>query len=235
MSAPLRVLVVEDEAPLRMALVDALSAEGFAVLEAADGEAGLTLALAEAPDVVLLDLMLPRRDGFSVLRCIREDRLASSVIILSARGEEWDRIQGFEFGADDYVVKPFSPRELTARVQAVLRRSSERPADIPELKLGQLLIDLARHELRLENGSTRALSTREVELLRFLAAHRGRAVGRSELLRQLWQCDPRGIETRTVDMQVARLREKLEPEPSSPRFLLTVRGKGYMLAREDAP
>ncbi len=115
MRKDLRVLVVEDEEPLRMALVDALRGEGMSVLEAADGESGLQIALSEAPDLVLLDLMLPKRDGFSVLRAIRQDRLQSSVIILSARGEEWDRVQGFEYGADDYVVKPFSTRELLLR------------------------------------------------------------------------------------------------------------------------
>src|SRR5262245_2986832 len=118
-----RILLIEDEEPLRMALRDALRAEGFEVLEAADGERGLALALAEGPELVLLDLMLPRRDGFSVLRAIREDRLASAVIILSARGEEWDRVQGFEYGADDYVVKPFSMRELLLRVRAALKRA----------------------------------------------------------------------------------------------------------------
>jgi DNA-binding response OmpR family regulator len=233
--AAIVVLVVEDDAAVRRGVKGSLRAAGYDVRECATGEEAATDAAAPEVGLVLLDIGLPGRDGIAVLEELRRNRPTLPVIMLTARGAEDDRVRGLDLGADDYVVKPFSPRELTARVQAVLRRSSERPADIPELKLGKLLIDLARHELRLENGSTRALSTREVELLRFLAAHRGRAVGRSELLRQLWQCDPRGIETRTVDMQVARLREKIEPEPSSPRFLLTVRGKGYMLAREDEP
>ena len=119
----IRILVIEDEEPLRMALVDALRTESFEVLEAPDGERGLALALSDAPEVILLDLMLPGRDGLSVLRAVREDRLASAVIILSARGEEWDRVQGFEYGADVYVVKPFSTRELLLRIRAVLARS----------------------------------------------------------------------------------------------------------------
>lgn len=231
MSGPLRVLVVEDEAPLRMALVDALSAEGFTVSEAADGEAGLTLALAEAPDVVLLDLMLPKRDGFSVLRRIREDRLASSVIILSARGEEWDRIQGFEFGADDYVVKPFSVRELLLRIAAVVRRGG---GEVPgtgqpagRVRIGEAIVDFSAYTLVMD-GVQHGLSRKELDLLRYFLDHEGEALGRDVILRDVWGVDAYPT-TRTVDMHVLKLRRKLEPSPESPQHLLTVHGVGYRL------
>jgi DNA-binding response OmpR family regulator len=153
-----RILVVEDEAPLRMALVDALSAEGFEVLEAADGEEGLAIALREAPDVVLLDLMLPLRDGFSVLRAIREDRLACAVVILSARGEEWDRVHGFEYGADDYVVKPFSTRELLLRIRAVVHRADGRTPGLAleggKVKVGDAVVTSRRTRSRAAASGT---------------------------------------------------------------------------------
>ena len=187
--AALRVLLVEDEEPLRMALADALRAEGFEVLEAADGERGLELALAEGPDVVLLDLMLPRRDGFSVLRAIREDRLTSAVIILSARGEEWDRVQGFEYGADDYVVKPFSTRELVLRMRAVLNRADGRTpgleAEGGRLRVGDALIDFAAYTVT-RNGTRQGLSRRELDLLRYLIEHDGETLGRDRLLEDVW-------------------------------------------------
>src|SRR5262245_25210789 len=165
-----RILLIEDEEPLRMALGDALRAEGFEVLEAADGERGLQLALSEGPEIVLLDLMLPRRDGFSVLRAIREDRLSAAVLILSARGEEWDRVQGFEYGADDYVVKPFSMRELLLRVRAAERRSGGGASGVApqgprnKERFGAVEVDFAAYTLT-NDGRRHGLSRKELELL----------------------------------------------------------------------
>jgi DNA-binding response OmpR family regulator len=152
------------------------------------------------------------------------------VIILSARGEEDDRVAGLKLGADDYVVKPFSVKELLARVEAVLRRSPERPLDISTVDVPGGCADLQRREIRFEDGQRTELSEREVDLLRYLAANRGRAVARDELLSNVWRINPRGLPTRTIDMHVARLRDKLRDNSTSPRVLLTVRGKGYMFA-----
>ena len=230
----LRILIVEDEAPLRLALADALRAEGHAVLEAADGEAGLALALREAPDLVLLDLMLPRQDGFSVLRALRKDRLDAAVIILSARGEEWDRVQGFEYGADDYVVKPFSLRELLLRVSAVAARKE---GGVPGLdlaggkvRLGDAVVDFAAYSVE-RCGRREGLSRRELDLLKYLLANEGRALDRNTLLNEVWGGDEYPT-TRTVDMHVFKLRRKVEADPERPRHILTVHGVGYRFSRK---
>ncbi len=236
MSPNARILIVEDEEPLRMALGDALRAEGFEVLEAADGEAGLELALTEGPDVVLLDLMLPRRDGFSVLRAIREDRLSAAVVILSARGEEWDRVQGFEYGADDYVVKPFSTRELLLRIQAVLARTSGTTPGMREeggkVRIGEALVDFAAYTV-LRDGTHCGLSRRELDLLRYFLAHEGEALERGRLLDEVWGRDEFPT-VRTIDTHVLKLRKKLEPDPERPCHFLTVHGVGYRFQRHAA-
>ncbi len=235
MTAEARILVVEDEEPLRMALVDALRAEGFEVLEAADGEAGLALALAEGPDVVLLDLMLPKRDGFSVLRALRKDRVDALVLILSARGEEWDRVQGFEYGADDYVVKPFSIRELLLRVRAALRRGDRGvpglQLDPGRVRVGAALVDFAAYTAeRTDGGEQVGLSRKELDLLRYFLSREGEVLDRATLLNEVWGRDD-FPSTRTVDMHVLKLRRKLEPDPEQPRHLLTVHGVGYRFDR----
>jgi two-component system, OmpR family, alkaline phosphatase synthesis response regulator PhoP len=228
-SPPLRVLVIEDEDPLRMALVDALRGEGFEVAEAADGDAGLALALREAPDLVLLDLMLPKRDGFSVLRAMRQDRLESAVIILSARGEEWDRVHGFEYGADDYVVKPFSTRELVLRMRAVLKRVRGDAPGVAQtagkVRVGSVVVDFAGYCVE-RNGTREGLSRRELDLLRYFLAHPGLVLDRNRLLDDVWGSDEFPT-TRTVDMHVLKLRKKIEDDPESPRLIQTVHGVGY--------
>jgi DNA-binding response OmpR family regulator len=219
------VLVVEDDTSIRRGIVDTLAAGGYGTLDCGDGDAGLELALSRDPDLVLIDIMLPGRDGYSLLEEIRKSRPALPAIMVTARGAEADRVRGLKTGADDYVVKPFSALELLARVEAVLRRSAERPQTVGTLELGNRTIDLERREVREADGSTREISVKEAELLQYLAASRGRAVSRDELLQRVWGLDPRGVTTRTIDMHIARLREKLGDDAS----IRTVRGKGYML------
>jgi DNA-binding response OmpR family regulator len=238
MSAGTRVLVIEDEAPLRMGLVDALQAEGFEVLEAADGETGLALALREDPDLILLDVMLPGRDGFSVLRALREDRLAAPVLILSARGEELDRVQDFEYGADDYLVKPVSARELVLRARAALQRARGAVPGVVEnageVRVGAARIDFAAYTL-VKGGKRVGLSRRELDLLRYFLAHENQALDRLRILSDVWGVDEAPT-TRTIDMHVLKLRKKLEPDPERPRHLLTVHGVGYRFsARGEDP
>jgi DNA-binding response OmpR family regulator len=230
-----RVLVVEDDSAIRQGLVDALQFAGYEVLQAATGNDGMTQALRATFDLLLLDLILPGPSGFEILEAVHEARPTLPVIILTARGEEGDRVKGLRLGADDYVVKPFSVRELLARVEAVLRRSPERPTEVSKLPLPKGVADLARCEVRFKDGGRAELSEREVELLRYLASHAGRAISRDELLQRVWRLDPKRLETRTIDMHVAHLREKLRDDPENPRVLLTVRGRGYMFAVSEAP
>jgi DNA-binding response OmpR family regulator len=229
-----QILVIEDDPAIRRGIVDALDFEGYAPLEAADGAKGLEMAVGVECDLILLDLVLPKKDGLGILREVRATRPTLPVIILTARGEEGDRVEGLRLGADDYVVKPFSVKELLARVAAVLRRSPERPIDVKEVKFPNGVADLARCEVRFRDGSRCELSEREIELLRYLASNAGRAISREEILARVWRIDPSGLETRTIDMHVARLREKLRDDPAEPRILLTVRGKGYMLPLPEA-
>jgi DNA-binding response OmpR family regulator len=232
-----RIVVVEDERAIRRGVVDALRASGYEVAEAADGEAGLNEAMQPGVDLVLLDLLLPRRDGLEVLRQLRCVRATLPVIVLTARGGEDDRVRGLKMGADDYVVKPFSARELLARVEAVLRRALGRPAEVRGARLGRAVIDLQRREIRWSRKERGELSETESALLAFLLVNRERAVSRDELLTRLWGIEPMGLETRTIDMHVARLRTKLR-DPSgrtTPEAILTVRALGYMAAPELLP
>jgi DNA-binding response OmpR family regulator len=225
-----RILTVEDDPAIRRGIVDALRFAGYGTLEAARGDVGLEMALSNPFDLLLLDLVLPGRDGFEILKEVRRVRPALPVIILTARGEEADRVRGLHDGADDYVVKPFSVKELLARVEAVLRRSPGRPVEVAHLAIPGGEVDFARREVRFDSGAREELSEREVELLSYLAANPGRAIGRDEILSNVWRISPRGLATRTIDMHVARLREKLGDRSDQPEILLTVRGKGYMLA-----
>jgi DNA-binding response OmpR family regulator len=225
-----RVLTVEDDAAIRRGIVDALTFAGYEVLEAANGNDGCSAAVSREYDLLLLDMVLPGKSGLDILGEVRNARPTLPVIILSARGEERDRVTGLKLGADDYVVKPFSVDELLARVEAVLRRSPARPTDVSELAFTGGRIDFARCEVQFDDGSREELSERERELLRYFACHTGRAISREEILANVWKIDARGVTTRTIDMHVARLREKLRDVNGEPRVLLTVRGKGYMLA-----
>jgi DNA-binding response OmpR family regulator len=224
----LRVLVIEDDPSIRWGILHSLSCNGFETLEAADAGRGLELALEAEYDLMLLDLVLPGGDGLDILRQVRIGNQRVPVIILTARGEEDDRVKGLKWGADDYVVKPFSIRELLARVNAVLRRSPARPSEILQLELPQCVVDFGKRELRFPNLEPCALSEREAELLAYLLKNEGRAVSRDELLARVWRMNPDAIATRTVDMHIAKLREKLKEDPESPKVITTIWGRGYM-------
>lgn len=228
------VLVIDDEQRLRDLVRGYLEQEGFTVLTAADGLAALDLARQHTPAVVVLDLLLPGLDGLEVCRRLRVFSDAY-VIMLTAKAEEIDRIIGLEVGADDYLTKPFSPRELVARVRAMLRRprhgSAEAPPDVsPPQRFGELLIDHARHEVTLA-GTVVALTALEFALLTALAAHPGHVFTRSQLLERVWGTDYFG-DDHVVDVHIANLRKKLGDDPASPAYIETVRGAGYRFARK---
>jgi DNA-binding response OmpR family regulator len=223
------ILVVEDDSAIRQGIVDALKFAGYDVLQAANGNDGMAQGLRATIDLLVLDLILPGRSGFDILKAVRTARPTLPVIILTARGDEGDRVQGLRLGADDYVVKPFSVRELLARVEAVLRRSPERPNNVNNVQLPHGVADLARAEVRFSNGKRVELSEREVQLLRYLATNPGRAISRDEILLRVWRLDPKRMATRAIDVHVANLREKLRDDAENPKVLLTVRGKGYMI------
>lgn len=230
-----RILVVEDDAAIRRGIVDALTFSGYEVLQSGHGIEAQKLAVSASFDLLLLDVVLPGLSGFEILKAVRIMRPILPVILLTARGEESDKVHGLRLGADDYVVKPFSIRELIARVEAVLRRSPERPNQIEQLTLPGGVADLARREVRFKDGSRSELSEREVDLLRYLASNPGRVISRDEILMRVWRLDPRHLETRTIDMHIANLRTKVRDSASEPRVVLTVRGKGYMLGMCGSP
>lgn len=224
----LTILAIEDDAAIRRGVVDALRFKGFKVLEAGHGATGLQLATTASYDLLLLDLALPGVPGMEILKAVRRLLPNQPVIILTAKGDERDRVDGLQAGADDYIVKPFSVKELLARVDAVLRRSPSRPLSGGQVAFAHGIADFDRREIRFSNEQRVELSERESELLQYLADHRGRAVSRDELLASVWRLSPQGVNTRTIDMHVARLREKLQDDAAAPQILLTVRGKGYM-------
>lgn len=230
-----RILVIEDDAAIRRGILHSLRFNGYEVLEAADHRTGLELASAQTCDLTLLDLNLPDGDGLEILKRLREASSTAPVIILTARGDEADRVKGLKHGADDYVVKPFSVMELLARIEAVLRRSPARPAESLQVAVPGGVLDLGRRELHFEDGTRTALSEREAELLSYLARNSERAVGRDEILARVWHMNPDALETRTVDMHIARLREKLRDDSAQPRIILTLRGRGYQFAPGGRP
>jgi DNA-binding response OmpR family regulator len=226
-----RIAVIEDEPAIRRGICDVLRAGGYAPVEAADGETGLEVARQPGILLVLLDLMLPKMDGMNVLHGIRNSHPTLPVIILTARGSENDRVRGLKSGADDYVVKPFAARELLARVEAVLRRSPERPTAVQAIETPGTRVDFQRREINFANGERRALSEMEAGILEYLATNPGRVVSRDELLARVWGIMADASDTRAVDMHVTRLRSKLAaPEGDEAiEWISTVRGKGYML------
>ncbi len=220
------VLVVEDDPAQRRGIVDTLIAGGYEVRESDNGNDALTMALGGDIDLALLDVRMPGMDGFELLAEIRKSKPSLPVIMLTARGDESDRVRGLKTGADDYIVKSFSALELLARVEAVLRRSAERPDTVGTFSVDGRTIDLERREIAFDDGRKATLSETEAQLLQYLVGSRGRPIDRSELLQRVWGLDPRGVTTRTIDMHISRLRKQLEDDGN---IIQTVRGKGYML------
>ena len=225
-----RILLIEDERALREALADALAAEGFVVEQAATGGAGLTAFRASPPDLVLLDLMLPEMSGIEICRAIRSNSKVP-IIMVTAKASETDRIVGLDLGADDYVTKPFSARELSARIRAVLRRGTATPPPVGQrlLKVGEAEIDLEGQRI-MRSGSSVHVKPKAFQLLAFLIQNAGRVYSREQLLDRVWGYDYAG-ETRTVDVHMHALRQAIEAIPAQPTALQTVRNIGYVLRR----
>jgi two-component system alkaline phosphatase synthesis response regulator PhoP len=224
-----RLLLVEDEAGLRLTLSDRLTSEGYAVDTASDGESGLERASRGGYDLVVLDVMLPRMNGFDVCRELRRRGVDTPVLILTARGQVVDKVVGLKLGADDYMTKPFDASELVARLEALLRRrpSSTRPGG-ETYRFGDVVVDFRRVEVT-RAGQPVDLSAREFKLLRHFIEHRGATLSRDELLAEVWGYDEMPL-TRTVDVHVAGLRQKIESNPKSPEYILTIHGVGYKFA-----
>lgn len=220
-----RILIVEDEPGMVQGLRDNFEFEGYQVLSAMDGVAGLERALADSPDIVILDVMMPRMSGLDVCKQLKAKRPAIPIIMLTARGQEVDKVVGLELGADDYVTKPFSIRELLARVKAVLRRAGSLPKDKDKFAFGEIEVNLRSCQVS-RNGKSLDFSSKEFDLLKYFLCHPGEALTRDRLLEEVWGYD-KFPTTRTVDAHIVRLRQKLEPKPEDPRFFLTVHGTGY--------
>ena len=223
-----RILVVEDDAAILRGLADNLACESHDVLTATDGERACSIVREHKPDLVILDLMLPRMSGYDVCRTLRGEGLTTPILMLTARGDESDRVLGLDLGADDYLTKPFSIRELLARVRALLRRAQTATPSIDVMRFDDIVIDFKRYDAR-KSGEPIEMTKKEFGVLRYLAARAGEVVTREELLDQVWgyQAMPT---TRTVDNHIASLRAKLETDPSQPRHLQTVHGVGYKWA-----
>ena len=229
MDAKKTVLIVEDEKNIVDILRFNLQREGYETLEAYDGEEGLNLALTRNPDIVLLDVMLPRMNGFDVCRALRERGSGVPVIILTAREEEADKVLGLEIGADDYITKPFSMRELMARVKANIRRTAMGGGTAMMDTGTGLVVNTENYQVT-KAGRVVDLTQREYELLTFLASHPGKVYSRIDLMEQVWNYGYVGDDVRTVDVTVRRLREKIEDDPANPAYILTRRGVGYYFA-----
>ncbi|MGF7397833.1 response regulator [Thermoanaerobacterium thermosaccharolyticum] len=226
-----RILIIDDEKPIVEILKYNLEKNGYSTIEAYDGEEGLKLAQEKNPDLILLDVMLPKMDGFTVLRILRQT-MTTPILMLTAKEEEVDKVLGLELGADDYVTKPFSMRELIARVKANLRRSGinngEGMSNI--IIVNNLSIDLSKYKVE-KNGRPIELTSREFGLLKFLVANRGLIFSREMLLEKVWGYEYFG-DVRTVDVTIRRLREKIEDDPANPRYIHTKRGVGYYFSEE---
>jgi DNA-binding response OmpR family regulator len=218
-----RILIVEDEPDMALGLRDNFEFEGYAVSVARDGEEGLNQALAEKPDLIILDVMMPRMSGLDVCRQLRGRNVDAPIIMLTARGQEMDKVIGLETGADDYVSKPFSLRELLARVRAALRRQSRR--SIETYNFGDIELDFKRYQAS-KDGRPLDLSPREYEILKYMVERRGETVTREQLLDEVWGYDNYPL-TRTIDNHIAKLRHKIEPVPAEPRYIITVHRIGY--------
>jgi DNA-binding response OmpR family regulator len=225
-----RILIIEDDISILNGLRDVLIFKSYEVLTATDGESGYKTAMEKRPNLIILDIMLPKMDGFTLCKKMRDKGDMTRVLMLTAKGEEPDKVQGLDFGADDYVTKPFSLPELLARIRALLRRSpgeeiEKTPPD--SIKMGNVTLDFKRYEA-LKKGQPLSLSPKEFGVLRYLAANEGDVVTRDDLLDEVWGYE-KFPTTRTVDNHIAQLRSKIEEDPARPRYLLTVHGVGYKL------
>jgi two-component system alkaline phosphatase synthesis response regulator PhoP len=221
-----KILLVEDEPGLVMTLSDLLSAEGYEVESATDGVSGLRMALNGRYDLVILDIMLPGKNGFEVCRELRQQGRDSAVLMLTAKTQVVDRVVGLKLGADDYLAKPFDPSELMARVEALLRRvRKENLAPVANFEFGNVEVDFEKGDVR-KGGNPVNLAGKELQLLRYLIGRRGKVVSREELLESVWEYQA-GVSSRTVDVHIAWLRQKLEDHPQTPRHIQTIRGVGY--------
>ena len=220
-----KILIVEDEPNMVAGLRDNFEFEGYQVLTAPDGVAGLERALSESPDLVILDVMMPRMSGLDVCKQLKAKKPSMPIIMLTARGQEVDKVVGLELGADDYVTKPFSIRELLARVKAVLRRAGTIPKQGEKFAFGEVEVNLRSCQVS-RKGKALEFSSKEFELLKYFLNHPGETLSRDRLLEDVWGYD-RFPTTRTVDAHIVRLRQKVEPKPEDPRFILTVHGTGY--------
>ena len=220
-----RILVIEDEAAILRGLKDNLAAESYEVITAADGAEGYRLSQEGKPDLIILDLMLPKLSGYEICRKLRAESSHVPILMLTARGDEADRILGLDIGADDYVSKPFSVRELLARVRALLRRSDPHNAGVEQLTFSDVVVNFPQFEAR-KKGQPVEMTPKEFGVLQYLAARTGKVVRREELLEEVWGYENYPT-TRTVDNHIASLRAKLEEDPAEPRHLLTVHGVGY--------
>jgi DNA-binding response OmpR family regulator len=224
-SRPPKILVVEDEPNMVAGLRDNFEFEGYEVITAHDGVEGLQRALDESPDLVVLDVMMPRMSGLEVCKQLRAKRASIPIIMLTARGQEVDKVVGLELGADDYVTKPFSIRELLARVKAILRRTAVVPKNQEQYSFADVEVDLHRRRV-LRSGKNLDISSKEFELLKYFICHSGETLSRDRLLEDVWGYENYPT-TRTVDTHLVRLRQKLEPDPEQPQYFLTVHGTGY--------
>jgi len=222
------VLIVEDEKALRMTLSDRLLADGYTVELAGDGDEGVRKATRDKFDLIILDIMLPRRNGFDVCRDLRHAGLTMPILMLTARGQVADKVVGLKLGADDYLTKPFDMMELTARIEALLRRGPQHAGANGVQQIGDLRLDFRGTQVS-RGGKPVNLSAREFQLLRYLVEHRGETLSRDTILKDVWGYSAETF-TRTVDVHIATLRQKLERDPKSPEFILTVQGMGYKFA-----
>ncbi|HZQ67171.1 MAG TPA: response regulator transcription factor [Terriglobales bacterium] len=220
-----KILIVEDEPNMVSGLRDNFEFEGYEVITAGDGVAGLQRALSDSPDLVVLDVMMPRMSGLDVCKQLKAKRPSVPIIMLTARGQELDKVVGLELGADDYVTKPFSIRELLARVKAVMRRAQTVPKERDRYSFADVEVNLRSCQVS-RAGRDLEFSSKEFELLKYFVCHPGETLSRDRLLEEVWGYD-KFPTTRTVDAHIVRLRQKLEPRPEEPRFILTVHGTGY--------
>jgi DNA-binding response OmpR family regulator len=214
---PKKILIVEDEPGILVSLKDEFESQGYVVYEAEDGEKGLELARGEKPDLIILDIMLPILDGYEVCKKLRMERDTTPIIMLTVKDKEVDKVLGLELGADDYVTKPFSLRELTARVKAVFRRTEERVKDLTRFGFGNIELDFEKYEAK-KAGQKLDLTTLEFHMLKFFIQNKGKVLSRDDFLDRIWGEDNVSVSFRTVDSHIANIRKKIEDEPASPKM-----------------